>query len=203
MADSRRKMRAPGDRVSRRVAWGGQGWARAWSGRPVPRRRTFAAPILGFAHSTPPALRHPWLRLAATPAPGSPAAPPVVLTLGWRPSERPAGHTSAVPTQAQARRGHGWATRRGEASLRACSALRRSSAGGRASGRLGTPRLCPRRPKPAGAMDGPLVAAEHPCGPAPPYAAARREAERAAGWAHLGCAHAGPSPQGPWMALRA
>jgi len=29
------------------------------AGLPVPRRRTFAAPILGFAHSEASALRHP------------------------------------------------------------------------------------------------------------------------------------------------
>jgi len=34
------------------------------------RRRTLAAPILGFARSMLTSLRHPWLRLSATPAPG-------------------------------------------------------------------------------------------------------------------------------------
>ena len=37
-------------------------------GLPVPRRRTFTAPILGSVHSMLPALRHPWLRWSATPA---------------------------------------------------------------------------------------------------------------------------------------
>ena len=36
---------------------------------PTPRRRTFAAPILGSALSMLPALRHPCLRWSATPAP--------------------------------------------------------------------------------------------------------------------------------------
>jgi len=38
---------------------------RGCSGLPMPRRRTFASPILGFAHSMLPSLRHPWLRSAA------------------------------------------------------------------------------------------------------------------------------------------
>ena len=38
---------------------------------PIPRRRTFAAPILGSTHSMLTALRHPWLRWSATPAPGA------------------------------------------------------------------------------------------------------------------------------------
>ena len=40
------------------------------SGLPVPRRRTFAAPLQGFAHSMLPTLRHPCLRWASTPALG-------------------------------------------------------------------------------------------------------------------------------------
>ena len=47
----------------------------AASGLPTPHRRTFAAPILGSALSGLPALRHPWLRWSATPAPGAWAAP--------------------------------------------------------------------------------------------------------------------------------
>jgi hypothetical protein len=46
------------------------------SGLPMPRRRPFAAPILGSAYSDLAALRHPWLRLPATPALGARAAPP-------------------------------------------------------------------------------------------------------------------------------
>jgi len=42
----------------------------AGSGLPVPHRRTFAAGILPSALSMPAALRHPWLRLPTTPAPG-------------------------------------------------------------------------------------------------------------------------------------
>ena len=38
---------------------------------PLPHRRTFAAPLLGPAHSMLPALRHPCLRWPATPAPGA------------------------------------------------------------------------------------------------------------------------------------
>ena len=45
------------------------------SGLPIPRRRTFAAPILGFAHSEETALRHPWLRWFPRPAPGAWATP--------------------------------------------------------------------------------------------------------------------------------
>ena len=37
-------------------------------GYPVPFRRTFAAPILGFTHSDVPALWHPCLRWSHTPA---------------------------------------------------------------------------------------------------------------------------------------
>ncbi|MEI6240156.1 MAG: SCO family protein [Planctomycetia bacterium] len=48
---------------------------RRGSALPTPRRRTFAAPILGFAHSDLPALRHPWLRWSDTPAPEAWAAP--------------------------------------------------------------------------------------------------------------------------------
>jgi hypothetical protein len=45
------------------------------SGLPAPRRRTFAAAILAFAHSMLTTLRRPWLRLSATPAPGVRATP--------------------------------------------------------------------------------------------------------------------------------
>jgi hypothetical protein len=45
------------------------------SGLPMPHRRTFATAILAFAHSVLTALRHPCLRLSATPAPGAWAAP--------------------------------------------------------------------------------------------------------------------------------
>jgi hypothetical protein len=44
--------------------------AQPGSGLRVPRRRTFAAPILGSAHSDLAALRHPCLRLPAKPATG-------------------------------------------------------------------------------------------------------------------------------------
>ena len=58
-------------------------------GPPTPRRRTCAAPILGFAYSMLTALRHPWLRWSATPAPGAWAAlrlgSPVSST-SWRPN---------------------------------------------------------------------------------------------------------------------
>ena len=47
------------------------------SGLPVPRRRTFAAPILGFAHSEETALRHPWLRWFPRPARGARATPTI------------------------------------------------------------------------------------------------------------------------------
>ena len=46
------------------------------SGLPVPRRRTIAAAFRASALSRPPALRHPCLRLSATPAPGVRAPPP-------------------------------------------------------------------------------------------------------------------------------
>jgi len=48
----------------------------AGSGSPVPCRRTFAPAIVASAHSEPPALRHPWLRLPSTPAPRARATPP-------------------------------------------------------------------------------------------------------------------------------
>ena len=53
-------------------ATGNGGPRRVWRGSvlPVPRRRTFAAGILPSALSMPAALRHPWLRLPTTPAPG-------------------------------------------------------------------------------------------------------------------------------------
>jgi hypothetical protein len=41
------------------------------SGLPAPRRRTFAAAILAYALSMLPALRHPCLRLSATPTLGA------------------------------------------------------------------------------------------------------------------------------------
>jgi len=45
------------------------------SGLPMPRRRTLATGILPSARSMLPALRHPWLRWSATPAPGARATP--------------------------------------------------------------------------------------------------------------------------------
>ncbi len=52
-------------------------------GLPVPHRRTFAAPILGSAHSELPALRHPCLRWSATPAPGARAARRLFSQVQW------------------------------------------------------------------------------------------------------------------------
>ena len=45
------------------------------SGLPMPRRRTPAAAFQAFTRSMLTSLRHPWLRLSATPAPGARAAP--------------------------------------------------------------------------------------------------------------------------------
>jgi len=47
----------------------------AGPGLPMPCRRTFAAAILAFALCMLAALRHPWLRWPASPAPLARAAP--------------------------------------------------------------------------------------------------------------------------------
>jgi hypothetical protein len=64
---SRRRRRPASARASESVGDG--------SGLPVPRRRTFTPALRASAHSELTALRHPWLRLSATPALGARAAP--------------------------------------------------------------------------------------------------------------------------------
>jgi hypothetical protein len=140
------------------------------------------------------ALRHPWLRWPPTPAPGAWATPPgsececrrqrlsvvpcfalhaaapAAATVARRCDRLPGwshlGCDHAGPSPPGAWMGSFSRRRIPSGLLR----LTRGSPGGRAIAGRGTPRLCLRPAKAAGAMDGLVFAPTHPFGPASAYA---------------------------------
>ena len=131
---------------------------------PLPHRRTFAAPLLGPAHSMLPALRHPCLRWPATPAPGAAIAESLPSCderrLGAF-SQRPLPRCKpgCVLIQGMPRRRAPPCTRPPIAASASGRVPPLSGGHGRPEvrppGRLVAPWLRPRRPKPAGGMDAP------------------------------------------------
>jgi hypothetical protein len=102
---------------------------RAGFGLPISHRRTFAFALQAPAHSDLPALRHPWLRWSATPAPGTRGAqslprrsdrPPglSIDRAGALSLHRRIGAARILERADGSERSHGWRKRSGHAESR-------------------------------------------------------------------------------------